>query len=171
MTGKDTVLDRFWHDLKDRADRDLYVFVDDKGRDEAQLTYRMFADATRRLAAYLTADLGLRPGDRALLVYPPSPEFVTAFVGCMVAGIVPVPLAPPNPFKLTLDLRAFESIASSSGSVAVLTSSSYLRAKRLAAAKDLFVRREGALVDPALAPHRPPRRRRRCGADPCAQGR
>ena len=142
--AEDTVLDRFRRHLPDRAERDLYVFVDDKGNDAARLTYRAFADATDRLAAHLTTALGLRRGDRVLLVYPPSPDFVIAFVGCLAAGIVPVPLAPPNPFQLTRDLRAFESIAASSGSVAALTNGAYLRAKRLAAAKDLFVRRQGA---------------------------
>lgn len=152
MTTSPTVLDHFRHHLEHRADRDLYVFVDDKGRDEARLTYRDLADATDRLASHLIHDLGLKPGDPVLLVYPPSPDFVIAFIGCLVAGVIPVPLAPPNPFQLSRDLKAFESIAASSGSRLVLTNGSYLRAKRLAAAKDLFVRREGAWA--TLAWHR-----------------
>ena len=96
------------------------------------------------LAARLVGELGFAPGERVLLVYPPSPEFVVAFVGCLTAGLVPVPVAPPNPFKLDSELKTFEAVAGDSGSVAVLTSKSYQRAKRLAAAKDLFTRRGGA---------------------------
>ena len=140
----DTVIRRFRRNLENRADRDLYVFVDGKGRDQERLTYRQFATAIDGLASHLTETLGFSPGDRLLLVYPPSSDFVVAFVGCMAAGIIPVPLAPPNPFQLTQDLRAFEAVAENSGSVGVLTNGSYLRAKRLAAAKELFARREGA---------------------------
>jgi acyl-CoA synthetase (AMP-forming)/AMP-acid ligase II len=34
-------------------------------------------------------------GDRAVLLYPPGPEFILAFVGCLFAGVVPVPVYPP----------------------------------------------------------------------------
>ncbi len=144
MTPNLSVLQRFEQHVQDRPDQSLYVFIDAKGRDQASFTYRQFGEATSRLATFLTEDLGLHKGDRALLVYPPSLDFVTAFVGCMVAGIMPVPVAPPNPMKLTADLKAFEAVATNSGSRVILTDGSYLRAKRLAAAKDLFARREGA---------------------------
>jgi len=39
--------------------------------------------------------LGLRPGDRAALVLPTSPDFYDAFFGTLFAGGVPVPLYPP----------------------------------------------------------------------------
>ncbi len=144
MSPKETVLDRFRRHVPQRSERDLYVFIDDKGQDAGRLTYRRFAGRVECLAARLTTELGLAAGNRVLLVYPPSAEFVTAFVACMAAGLVPVPVAPPNPFKLGANLKAFESIAADSASVAVLTEKSYLRAKKLAAAKDLFVRRGGA---------------------------
>ena len=37
-----------------------------------------------------------RPGDRALLLYPSGAEFVTAFFGCLYAGVVAVPAYPPR---------------------------------------------------------------------------
>ncbi len=147
MATRENVLDRFRHHVEQRPDHDLYVFVDGKGRDQERLSHRQFADRVDRLAAHLTGELGLAAGDRVLLVYPPSAEFVTAFVACLSAGLVPVPVAPPNPFKLGADLRAFEAVAADSASVAVLSEKSYLRARRLAAAKDLFKRRGGAWSD------------------------
>lgn len=35
-------------------------------------------------------------GDRALLLYPPRLEFITAFLGCLAAGIIAVPAYPPR---------------------------------------------------------------------------
>ncbi|MCP3959128.1 MAG: fatty acyl-AMP ligase [bacterium] len=144
MSTTENVIERFRRHVRSRPEKDLYVFVDDKGRDQERLTYGRFAAAVDRLAAHLIDDLGLRPGDRVMLVYPPSADFVTAFVGCLAAGLVPVPVAPPNPFKLDTDQKTFEAVASDGGCVAVLTNRGYLRAKRLAAARDLFARRPGA---------------------------
>ncbi len=39
--------------------------------------------------------VGIRPGDRVVVVYPTSPEFFDAFFGTLLAGAVPVPLYPP----------------------------------------------------------------------------
>ena len=35
-------------------------------------------------------------GDRALLLFPSGLEFVTAFFGCLFAGVIPVPAYPPD---------------------------------------------------------------------------
>ena len=39
----------------------------------------------------------MRPGDRALLLYPPGLDFIAAFFGCLYAGVVAVPAYPPRP--------------------------------------------------------------------------
>jgi fatty-acyl-CoA synthase len=49
-------------------------------------------------AAHLTAH-GLRRGDRLALVVPEGHEFVLAFLGATIAGIVPVPIFPSATFK------------------------------------------------------------------------
>jgi acyl-CoA synthetase (AMP-forming)/AMP-acid ligase II len=35
-------------------------------------------------------------GERALLLYRPSLDFISAFLGCLYAGVIPVPLYPPG---------------------------------------------------------------------------
>ena len=52
-----------------------------------------------RLARVIAArlQLELRPGDRALLVYPAGIEFIAAFFGCLYAGVVAVPATYPKP--------------------------------------------------------------------------
>ena len=37
------------------------------------------------------------PGSRALLVFKPGLDFIAAFVACLRAGVVAVPLRPPGP--------------------------------------------------------------------------
>ena len=48
-------------------------------------------------------------------------EFVKAMWGCLFAGIVAVPLAPPNPLALKQALPPFNRILKDSGAVAILT--------------------------------------------------
>lgn len=35
-------------------------------------------------------------GERALLIYPTSLEFITAFMGCLYAGVIAIPVCPPS---------------------------------------------------------------------------
>jgi acyl-CoA synthetase (AMP-forming)/AMP-acid ligase II len=36
-------------------------------------------------------------GDRVLLLYPTGLEFIAAYFGCLYAGVIAVPVPPPNP--------------------------------------------------------------------------
>jgi len=78
----------------EQADDRAYVFVSDRGTEEAALTFRQLHDAAGALAARLSA--AARPGDRAILVFPPGLEFLVAFFGCLMAGIIAVPMMMPR---------------------------------------------------------------------------
>src|SRR3954453_14650977 len=71
-----------------------YVFVSDRGTEEATLTFRQLHDSASALAARLT--LAARPGNCAILVFPPGLEFLVALFGCLMAGIVAVPMMMPR---------------------------------------------------------------------------
>ncbi len=45
-------------------------------------------------------------GERALMLYPPGLEFVTAFLGCLSAGVIAVPTSLPRPNRPMERLRA-----------------------------------------------------------------
>ena len=49
--------------------------------------------------------LGLE-GERAVLLYPPGLEFVTAFFGCLAAGVIAVPTHAPRPNRPPERIRA-----------------------------------------------------------------
>ena len=80
-------------------DKTLFRFVDAEGWELERYTYESFAERTRELAAYLSTEAGLKPGDRALLVYPPGLEMVAAFYACARIGVIAVPVSPLCPWR------------------------------------------------------------------------
>src|SRR5690242_15082571 len=78
----------------EKGDDTAYTFLDERDG-ESQITYAELDRRARMIAARL--QLELKPGDRALLVYPAGLEFISAFFGCMYAGIVAVPATYPKP--------------------------------------------------------------------------
>src|SRR5579859_115397 len=79
---------------KSRASERAYIFLNDRGTEEAVLTYGEMYREARALAARLSALA--HPGDRALLVFPPGLEFMVAFFGCLIAGVIAVPMMMPR---------------------------------------------------------------------------
>ncbi|MEO1693572.1 MAG: AMP-binding protein, partial [Cyanobacteria bacterium J06631_6] len=58
-------------------------------------------------------------GERALLLYPPGLEFIAAFLGCLYAGVIAVPVYPPRKGQ---GLFKLQSIAADSQAEIILTS-------------------------------------------------
>jgi acyl-CoA synthetase (AMP-forming)/AMP-acid ligase II len=77
-----------------QPDERAYVFLSDRGEEEAALTFRELHDAAHALAARLAETA--RPGDRAILVFPPGLEFLVAFFGCLIARVIAVPMMMPR---------------------------------------------------------------------------
>ncbi len=168
----ETILSSFLRLRASEPGRRLFTYVDDQGRDDAHLTACELGEAADRVVASLRG-LGFEPGDRALLVYPPSLDFIEAFLGCMAAGVIPVPVYPPNPFKLKKDLATFSAIAANAGAKGILTTSSYDRSRTAGAVTSFFSKdaprwpelpwhRTDRLRDPATPPawHEPTERQR-----------
>ena len=108
-----------------RPDQTLFRFVDAEGRELERYTYRSFSERTRELAAHLFADAGLRPGDRALLIYPPSLEMVAAFFACARIGVIAVPASPPMPMEFEAGLAKLSFIARDCQARAVLSTKQF----------------------------------------------
>jgi fatty-acyl-CoA synthase len=70
-----------------------FTFVGEEGE-----AFYSFEEMAARAATYAAAMLrtGLRPGDRVALALPDNAEFVFSFLGAMHAGLVPVPMYPPQ---------------------------------------------------------------------------
>ena len=70
-------------------DRPAYTFLGDSGAADA-VTFGELAPARPR-PGRPASRRGRKPGDRALLLYPPGLEFIEAFLACLAAGVVAVP--------------------------------------------------------------------------------
>lgn len=72
--------------------RNAFTFLGEHGEPVDRLTYGDLLVRATAVAAELAArDLA---GGRALLVHPPGADFIVAFCGCLLAGVVAVPLPP-----------------------------------------------------------------------------
>jgi acyl-CoA synthetase (AMP-forming)/AMP-acid ligase II len=101
-----------------------YLFLSEKGTEEAQLT---FAELHRR-AVIVAVHLArrMRKGDRALLMFPPGLDFIVAFFGCLMAGVIAVPIMPP---RRTSTRGSSESIIGDCGARVILTSSALVESR------------------------------------------
>ncbi|MFL6119276.1 AMP-binding protein, partial [Actinophytocola sp.] len=77
-----------------RPDTTAFTFLGGGLAVDHELTYARLAEATGRVAGFLRTRV--QPGDRALLLLPPGPDYLAAFLGCLSAGVVAVPLYPPR---------------------------------------------------------------------------
>nr|WP_042178658.1 non-ribosomal peptide synthetase [Kibdelosporangium sp. MJ126-NF4]CEL13316.1 Non-ribosomal peptide synthase [Kibdelosporangium sp. MJ126-NF4]CTQ99007.1 Non-ribosomal peptide synthase [Kibdelosporangium sp. MJ126-NF4] len=87
---------RFIEILRTRAaetpDRVAFVFRDEAT--EREFTYAELDRRARALAVALAE--GGSPGDRVLLACSPGVHYVAGFFGCLYAGMIAVPVYPPN---------------------------------------------------------------------------
>ncbi|MGH2600266.1 MAG: AMP-binding protein, partial [Dehalococcoidia bacterium] len=111
-----------------QPDRLAYRFLRDGERDESTLSYAEFDQRARAVAARL-AECGA-VGERAMLLYPPGLDYITAFFGCLYAGTVAVPAYPPNPARIERSLDRLGAIVRDARPLVTLTTSASIAAVR-----------------------------------------
>ncbi|WP_049764334.1 fatty acyl-AMP ligase [Polaromonas sp. JS666] len=72
-----------------------YRFLPDAGGVPIEISYGSLRTRAWAIAAGLLSLA--KPGDRALIMLPSGLEFIQAFLGCLYAGVIAVPLYPPRP--------------------------------------------------------------------------
>ncbi len=72
----------------------LYRFLSSEDDSIQTITYGVLAEQAKAIAAILQQKK-LQPGDRVILIYPPGLELISAYFGCLYAGITAVPVYPP----------------------------------------------------------------------------
>lgn len=75
-----------------------------------------------RIVAERLSAVGQR-GDRALLLFAPGLDFISAYFGCIYAGLIAVPVYPPDPSRLPQTLPRLLAIINDAGARIVLTTS------------------------------------------------
>lgn len=111
--------------------KDAFVWLDGSGNVAKRLTYGRLAEEVWKLSDFLANRLGLTVGDRIVLCYPPSLEFLPAFFACLCNGIVAIPVYPPNPVRAKFDCARFLGICDSAAVSHVLTDTMYRRVSKL----------------------------------------
>ncbi|MFD5943549.1 amino acid adenylation domain-containing protein [Streptomyces griseus] len=105
-----------------------YTFVS-PGRDERPSLTFPELDARARAVGAMLAGRGLT-GERVLVLLPPGLDYVVAFLGCLYAGAVAVPLYPPSGGKYSA--RHLAVLADSRPAAALVPGAELARAAELA---------------------------------------
>jgi myxalamid-type polyketide synthase MxaB len=131
----ETFVDLLQRRTAERADHAPFRFLADGETDEINLTYAELDRQARAIAAWLQRSQNA--GDRAILIYPPGLEYITAFFGCLYAGVIAVPAYLPRMNRLTSRLLSIVADAKPS---LVLTTRRILSdvTKRLAGVPELL---------------------------------
>lgn len=112
-----------WRALEQPEQR-IYTYLVDGEIEGAHLTYEALDCQARAMGALLQSYRA--NGERALLLYPAGLEFIPAFFGCLYAGVIAVPLPPPNMAQPQRTLPRLRTIANDAQPMLVLTTSSIL---------------------------------------------
>jgi len=96
MATYSTIIDILRDRAISHADEVTHIFLPDGETESGRLTYATLDQEARAIAAQLQTVT--QPGDRALVVYPypAGREFITAFFGCLYAGVIAVTDNPPR---------------------------------------------------------------------------
>ena len=89
-----TIVDVLFYRSFIQPNKQAFIFLEDGETSSATLTYKELDRRSRAIASQLQA-LGLS-GKRAILLYPPGLDYLSAFFGCLYAGVVAVPAYPPQ---------------------------------------------------------------------------
>lgn len=126
------LLEKFENFVKHQPNKVAFSFLDHEAEITTSFTYMELYSKSITLSKHLSTVLHLKVGDRAMLVFPPSLDFMVTFLACLMCGVIAVPVFPPDPFQAKRDISIFSSIMYSSGANVALTSSQYRRALSMA---------------------------------------
>jgi acyl-CoA synthetase (AMP-forming)/AMP-acid ligase II/aryl carrier-like protein len=96
-----------------------FTFLEDGEVETRHVDYAELDRQARALGAVLQRQGAA--GERALLLYPFGLEYVAAFFGALYAGVVAVPVYPPDPLRLQRTLPRLQAIARDAQATVVLT--------------------------------------------------
>lgn len=116
-----TLVDLLNERSNNQPNQTAYIFLEEGETESCKLTYQQLDQQAMAIAASLQSIA--KPGERALMLYPPGIEFLTAFFGCLYAGMIPVPAYPP---RSNHNLTRLESIISDAEANFILTTTPVL---------------------------------------------
>jgi acyl-CoA synthetase (AMP-forming)/AMP-acid ligase II len=133
-----TIVDILRKHAREKSKELAYKFISEGSTDS--ITYAGLDAQSRAVASWLQQRAA--KGERAVLLLPPGLSYITAFLGCLYAGVIAVPAYPPRKSRHQERLQA---IIDDSGATLVITCASI--ASRFTFAQHVLVLEE---VDTAL---------------------
>jgi len=112
-----------WRALQQPEQR-VFTYLPDGEAEGDHLTHAALECQARSIGALLQSYRA--NGERALLLYPAGLEFIAAFFGCLYAGVIAVPLPPPNLAQPHRTLPRLQAVISNAQPSLVLTTSAIL---------------------------------------------
>lgn len=149
--------------LQDHAIRQpkqrAYLFLEDGKKETNNISYNDLDNKARVIAAYLQHHQ--LAGERVLLVYPAGIDFIAAFMGCLYAGVIAVPMTCSKLTDIEKMQSSIHAIAKDADIAGILTIPSYLNdinicIKELSLRRFLFVTASSAISEDSQ-PYRAPR--------------
>lgn len=95
------ITDCLEHYSRVSPDKPAYIFLSENLQPERKITFSELREESQKQAKCLLREV--EAGDRALLVLPAGLDFVVLFFACLYAGIVAVPLPPPEQETVSTD--------------------------------------------------------------------
>ncbi|OHU90610.1 MULTISPECIES: fatty acyl-AMP ligase [Pseudoalteromonas] len=102
----------------EKRDDTALLFLSDGETEQPPMTYGEFHTQAMKFAAGLDKQ-HITKGARVVLLYQSSYEFAVAFLGCLYAGVISIPL--PVPSRRASDWEKIEKITNSAGAKWVIT--------------------------------------------------
>lgn len=89
-----TIIDCLRSHARTRGAAPAFRFIGDLAQEPEVLTFAGLLSEAEAVAQFLAERAA--PGDRVMLFFPPGLAYIKAFLGCLLAGMVAVPLYPPR---------------------------------------------------------------------------
>ncbi|MGB8509271.1 MAG: AMP-binding protein [Pyrinomonadaceae bacterium] len=101
-----TIVEAIYEHSVNNAEKLAYGCISSEGTLQCALTYGELLSRSESVATELLRFC--EPGDRAILLFHGGTEFIVSFLGCLIAGVLPVPGYPVRVPASTAPARNFE---------------------------------------------------------------
>jgi acyl-CoA synthetase (AMP-forming)/AMP-acid ligase II len=118
-TKPSTIIELLQQRASQQGDKPAYTFLIDGKKETPPLTYSQLETQAKAIAALLQTQQV--KGERALLLYPQGLEVIAAFCGCLYAGVIAIPVPPPESGRLKRTLPRLQAIVKDAQATIVLT--------------------------------------------------
>lgn len=132
----DTILDVLNELANKHPDKIIYRYLDLNGVEKSKLTYAQLQANIFQMAKIIQAKTKI--GDRVILLFTAGPEFICAFLACLYAGVIAIPVAPFSADTFEKSLIRIDLIAENSKSSLVLADDTISKLLKLNTIKASF---------------------------------